>query len=94
LIWRTPRPPAALPRWSFATPLVIQMNGARQIISPAAQMVCSYDPESGKELWKVRYRRMIVPGEDQVLPDHTLNVPPVGQLRDVHTCGPRCGAIT
>jgi outer membrane protein assembly factor BamB len=53
--WRTPRPPVASPKWSFATPLVIEVNGARQLISPAAQMVLSYDPGSGKELWRVRY---------------------------------------
>jgi outer membrane protein assembly factor BamB len=53
--WRTPRPPAASPKWSFATPLLIEANGARQLISPAAQMVLSYDPDSGKELWRVRY---------------------------------------
>ena len=53
--WRTPRPPMASPRWSFATPLVIEVAGTRQLVSPAAQMVCSYDPASGQELWRVRY---------------------------------------
>ncbi len=53
--WRTPRPPMAAPRWSFATPLVIEVAGKRQLISPAAQLVCSYDPTSGEELWRVRY---------------------------------------
>jgi outer membrane protein assembly factor BamB len=45
----------ASPRWSFATPLVIEVEGKRQLVSPAAQMVCSYDPSSGEELWRVRY---------------------------------------
>lgn len=53
--WRTPRPPMASPRWSFATPLVIEVEGKRQIVCPAAQMACSYDASSGEELWKVRY---------------------------------------
>jgi len=53
--WRTPRPPMASPRWSFGTPLVIEVEGKRQLASPAAQMVCSYDPVSGEELWRVRY---------------------------------------
>ena len=53
--WRTPRPPIASPRWSFATPLVIEVEGSRQLVSPAAQMVCSYDPMTGRELWRVRY---------------------------------------
>jgi outer membrane protein assembly factor BamB len=53
--WRTPRPAMPSPRWSFATPLVIEVNGASQLVSPAAQMVCSYDPSSGEERWRVRY---------------------------------------
>jgi len=53
--WRTSRLPLASPRWSFATPLVIEVQGARQFVSPAAQMVCSYDPATGQELWRVRY---------------------------------------
>ncbi len=53
--WRAPRPPMASPRWSFGTPLVIAVEGTRQIVCPAAQMVCSYDAVSGNELWRVRY---------------------------------------
>ena len=53
--WRTYRPSMASPKWSFATPLVIEVEGTRQLVSPAAQMVCSYDPSSGEELWRVRY---------------------------------------
>jgi outer membrane protein assembly factor BamB len=30
--WRTARPPMASPRWSFATPLVIEVEGTRQLI--------------------------------------------------------------
>ena len=61
--WRTARPPMPAPRWSFATPLVIDVAGRRQIVCPAANMVCSYDPETGSELWRVRYpnRWSIVP---------------------------------
>jgi outer membrane protein assembly factor BamB len=53
--WRTPRPPITSPKWSFGTPLVIEVDGKRQLVSPAAGMVSSYDPVSGKELWRVRY---------------------------------------
>jgi outer membrane protein assembly factor BamB len=45
----------ASPTWSFATPLVIEVEGSPQLVSPAAQMVCSYDPSSGEERWRVRY---------------------------------------
>ncbi len=53
--WRTPRPPMVSPRWSFGTPLVIDVEGRPQLVAPAAQMVCSYNPMSGDELWRVRY---------------------------------------
>ena len=55
MAWRTPRPPMASPKWSFGTPLVIEVKGKPQLVSPAAQMVCSYDPVSGEEVWRVRY---------------------------------------
>ncbi len=63
LAWRTPRPPMPSPRWSFATPLEIEVAGRRQLICPAAHVVGSYDPETGDELWRVRYpnRWSIVP---------------------------------
>lgn len=53
--WRTSRPSMASPRWSFGTPLAIDVEGKPQLVCPAAQMICTYDPESGKELWRVRY---------------------------------------
>ena len=42
-------------RKAFSTPLVVTFQGRTQMISPAAQGCYSYDPKSGKELWKVRY---------------------------------------
>jgi outer membrane protein assembly factor BamB len=53
--WRNARPPSASPKWSFATPLEIEVNGWSQLISPAASFVCSYDPETADELWRVHY---------------------------------------
>lgn len=53
--WRTPRPPITSPKWSFGTPLLIEVEGKSQLVSPAAGMVCSYDPSSGHELWRVLY---------------------------------------
>ena len=43
-------------RKAFSTPLVVNFQGRDQMISPAAQGCYSYDPQTGKELWKVRYR--------------------------------------
>lgn len=42
-------------RKAFCTPTVIQWYGRPQLISPCAKAVMSYDPRTGKELWKVRY---------------------------------------
>ncbi len=43
-------------RKAFSTPLVVNFKGQPQMISPAAQGCYSYDPRTGKELWRVRYR--------------------------------------
>jgi len=39
----------------FATPVVIEAGGRAQLISPAAKAVLSLDPDTGRELWRVRY---------------------------------------
>jgi outer membrane protein assembly factor BamB len=41
-------------RKAFCTPLVIEFAGRRQVVSTGAVETISYDPASGKELWKVR----------------------------------------
>jgi outer membrane protein assembly factor BamB len=53
--WKTPRNTAAERTFSFSTPLVIEVGGARQIISPVSGFVGAYDPADGHEIWKVRY---------------------------------------
>ena len=40
---------------AYCTPIVIQVNGKPQLISPASKATLAYDPETGKELWRVRY---------------------------------------
>ena len=42
-------------RKAFSTPLVVTVGNATQLVSPAAQGCYSYDPATGKELWRVRY---------------------------------------
>lgn len=60
-IWNTNRPPLAPgPRdtkKSFSTPLVIQSSGKTQMIVPGAQWFVSYDPATGKELWRMPHGR-------------------------------------
>jgi outer membrane protein assembly factor BamB len=53
--WHTPRNTPAHKSFSFSTPLAIEVNGATQVISPGSGFVAGYEPESGKELWRVRY---------------------------------------
>ena len=55
MAWETPRKTKAKKKFSFCTPLPIRANGRAQIISPFSDSVCSYDPATGKELWRVRY---------------------------------------
>ncbi|HBU59365.1 MAG TPA: hypothetical protein DEB48_05930, partial [Verrucomicrobiales bacterium] len=51
-------PPKSKPndnRKSYATPTLIDHNGRKQLISPAAEATYSYDPSSGEELWFIRH---------------------------------------
>ncbi|MDB5388954.1 MAG: Pyrrolo-quinoline quinone [Planctomycetaceae bacterium] len=40
---------------SYATPLLIEVDGKPQIISPGADRTVAYNPETGVEIWSVRY---------------------------------------
>ncbi len=42
-------------RKAYNTPLVIEFQGREQLISPSAKAVYSYDPRTGRELWRVRH---------------------------------------
>jgi outer membrane protein assembly factor BamB len=42
-------------RFAFGTPLVIEVGGRKQIVSPGAHGVEAYDPQTGAEIWNVRY---------------------------------------
>ena len=57
--WKTDRPAAAKKsgneRRAFSTPLLITVDKQEQVVIPGAQCVYSYDPENGKELWRVTY---------------------------------------
>lgn len=57
--WRTPRSGKLREdvqmHKSYATSLVVNVDGAQQIVSPASDWVYGYDPETGHELWKLKY---------------------------------------
>jgi outer membrane protein assembly factor BamB len=62
LTWQTERSENAKRTFSFCTPLVIDVGGRKQIISPASDAVFAYSLD-GKEIWKVKY-----PGGYSVVP--------------------------
>lgn len=43
-------------RKAYSTPIVIDVAGKPQLISSGAQGSYAYDPHTGKELWRVRYK--------------------------------------
>ena len=54
-LWKTPRKSGASRSFSFSTPLVIDVGGKKQLVSPASNLVAAYDPSTGQEIWRVRY---------------------------------------
>jgi outer membrane protein assembly factor BamB len=55
VLWKTPRSFNAKKKFSFTTPLLIEVNGRSQVVSPSSGAVYAYDPKDGRELWRVRY---------------------------------------
>jgi outer membrane protein assembly factor BamB len=53
--WRTDRRSRAVKKFSFHTPLLIEVNGRRQVISAGSDVVSAYDPKTGDEIWRLRY---------------------------------------
>jgi outer membrane protein assembly factor BamB len=53
--WKTDRKSTATQPFSFGTPLLIDVGGKQQIVSPASGFVAAYDPKGGAELWRCRY---------------------------------------
>ncbi|MAV35212.1 MAG: serine/threonine protein kinase [Planctomycetaceae bacterium] len=53
--WRVDRKTDASSKFSFSTPLAIPVGGKTQVISPGSGAVCAYDPEDGREIWRVDY---------------------------------------
>lgn len=54
--WKTERPQHQSPKkFAFSTPLLVEIDGAMQLISPGAGGVSSYDPRTGEQLWRVSY---------------------------------------
>ncbi len=56
-LWKTERPdfrnPNGEQQKAYSTPLISKFDGKTQAIIPGAQWVIAYDPETGKEIWRV-----------------------------------------
>ena len=72
-VWKTRRPPinsdSPIVRKSFITPLVVTNYGRVQLVCPAAHWVVSYDPTTGKELWRARHGEGFSSGSSPVFGD-------------------------
>lgn len=55
LRWRVARETDANRTFSFGTPLLINVNGQPQVISPGSNVLAAYDPKDGREIWRVRF---------------------------------------
>ena len=53
--WRTAREHKNGTKFSFGTPLLIEVNGEKQIVSPGTFHVAAYRPKDGSEIWRVDY---------------------------------------
>jgi len=54
LRWKAPRPATgARNQFSFGTPLVISVNGQRQLITQGSGIVQALEPRDGSEIWRV-----------------------------------------
>ncbi len=54
-LWQTARETPAKRKFSFSTPLAIEVDGRTQVISPGSGALFAYDPADGRELWQSRY---------------------------------------
>jgi outer membrane protein assembly factor BamB len=50
--WKTPRGKG---NQAYTTPLIIDVNGKPQVVSPGAHHAYAYDPRTGEALWHIEY---------------------------------------
>lgn len=55
LVWKYRRETPAKKKFSFCTPLLIEVAGRPQLITPGSGAVCALNPADGREIWRVRY---------------------------------------
>jgi outer membrane protein assembly factor BamB len=55
IAWRTPRDQKVRSTFSFSTPLLVETDGRKEILSAGSGMIGAYAPEDGRLLWKATY---------------------------------------
>jgi outer membrane protein assembly factor BamB len=55
VVWKTPRESSSQQKFSFNTPLVIDVGGPKQVVSAGSGVVNGFDLDSGREIWRVRH---------------------------------------
>jgi outer membrane protein assembly factor BamB len=55
LRWKVQREAEAKRKFSFSTPLLIDVGGVKQLITPGSGVVQALDPATGSELWRVNF---------------------------------------
>ncbi len=53
--WKIDRVADVRQKFSFSTPLAIEVGGRTQVISPGSGAVMALDPADGREIWRARY---------------------------------------
>src|SRR5262249_15604968 len=43
---------------AYSTPCVVMVNGQSQLVSPSAECTIAYDPDTGKEIWRIHHGGM------------------------------------
>lgn len=54
-VWKVVRNSGATRKFSFSTPLLIEVNGERQLISAGSGVVQALNPKDGSEIWRCLY---------------------------------------
>ncbi|MEE2813916.1 MAG: PQQ-binding-like beta-propeller repeat protein [Verrucomicrobiota bacterium] len=54
-VWKVNRSVNAKKKFSFCTPLILKGTESTQILLPGSDMIGAYDPNNGKEIWRVTY---------------------------------------
>ncbi|MDP3069143.1 MAG: PQQ-binding-like beta-propeller repeat protein [Opitutaceae bacterium] len=55
IAWKVAREADVRQKFSFSTPLVIEVGGRPQVITPGSGAVSALDPRDGREIWRARY---------------------------------------